>query len=76
MRPPLRWTAEETGYIEPLDVAAELTGASAHTSVLHSGDIPGYTVPGLGAYPGTLIAALVGTGLTLAVTFSVVSLKR
>lgn len=38
--------------------------------------MPGYTISGLGPYAGTLIAALVGTGLILAVTIGVGSLLK
>lgn len=61
------WATEQTGYTEPLDVAAGLTGASQSATVVHAGLIPDYTVVGMGTYTGTLAAALVGTGLTLGV---------
>lgn len=53
------------GYAEPIDNAAEETGASDHESTLNSGIFPEYSVPGLGGGLGTVLSAIVGTGLTL-----------
>jgi cobalt/nickel transport protein len=53
------------GYAEPIDNAAEETGATAHESALNSGLFPEYSVPGLGGGLGTVLSAIVGTGLTL-----------
>jgi len=73
LAPVFAWAAGQVGYAEPLDVAAEATGA-ADDAVTHSpGLLPDYTVPGLGTGLGTLGSALVGTALTLAV---VVALGR
>ncbi|MFC6961026.1 PDGLE domain-containing protein [Halocatena marina] len=72
--PVFAWATEQTGYTEPLDIAAELTGASAYASPLFDGVVPGYSIPGLDAYTGTLIVALLGTGLTLIVTVGIGSI--
>jgi cobalt/nickel transport protein len=55
------------GYAEPLDNAAEETGASDAAEPITPGLLPDYSVPGLGAPFGTLVSAAVGTALTLAV---------
>jgi len=55
------------GYAEPLENAAERTGASDAAVPIVSGPLQDYSVPGLGAPAGTLVSAAVGTGLTLAV---------
>lgn len=52
-------------YAEPIDNAAEETGATEHESTLNSGLFPEYSVPGLGEGLGTVLSAIVGTGLTL-----------
>lgn len=59
------------GYAESIDNAAEETGATEHESVLNPGLFPDYTVPGLGGGLGTLLSAVVGTGLTLAIAVGV-----
>ena len=63
--PVFAWAASQVGYAEPLDVAAEMTGASAAALSLNPGLLPDYTVPGLDPYVGTFISALVGTVLCL-----------
>jgi cobalt/nickel transport protein len=66
LAPVFGWAAGAVGYAEPLENAAEATGAddaaTASPSVLG-----GYSVPGVAGGAGTLAAALVGTGLTLGV---------
>jgi cobalt/nickel transport protein len=56
------------GYAEPLENAAEITGASEEAVLLNPGVLPDYSVPGLGMASGTLISAIVGTAATLVVT--------
>ncbi|WP_330631044.1 metal transporter [Halocatena halophila] len=63
--------AEAVGYIEPLEHAAELTGARTHATVIVAGLFTEYGIPGLGTAAGTLIAGAVGTVLTLAVALGV-----
>jgi cobalt/nickel transport protein len=60
LSPVFAWAAGVVNYSEPLENAAEMTGAADAASSVWSGVLPGYTVPGLGAYAGTLISALVG----------------
>ncbi|ERG95791.1 MAG: hypothetical protein J07HQW2_02251 [Haloquadratum walsbyi J07HQW2] len=61
------WTASTVGYAEPLNNAAETTGATDASVSLNSGILPDYTVPGVSTPLGTLISAGVGTALTLIV---------
>lgn len=68
LAPVFGWAAGVVGYAEPLENAAEETGAADAVSTLHPGLLPDYSVPGLGTSLGTLVSAVVGTGLTLAVT--------
>jgi cobalt/nickel transport protein len=71
LAPAFGLAAGAIGYAEPIDNAAEATGATEHESVLNPGLFPDYTVPGLGGGLGTLLSAVVGTGLTLAVAVGV-----
>ncbi len=59
------WASGVVGYAEPLEHAAEVTGAADEANSAASGLFPNYSVPGLGAPAGTLVSALVGTVLTL-----------
>lgn len=56
------------GYAEPLENAAEMTGASDEAVLLNPGVLPDYSVPGLGMMSGTLVSAVVGTVATLLLT--------
>ncbi|PSQ05103.1 metal transporter [Halobacteriales archaeon QS_4_69_31] len=67
LAPVFGWAAGQVGYAEPLENAAEATGATDDADPVHTGLLPGYTVPGTPTALGTLVAALVGTALTLAV---------
>lgn len=74
--PAFAWAAERVGYTEPLEVAAERTGAE--TTGWYAGAFPDYTVP-LGTIPGggdILLSGLIGVGLTLVVTVSIGHLLR
>lgn len=55
------------GYAEPLENAAEATGAADAATSVAPALFPDYAVPGIEGSLGTLISAAVGTGLTLAV---------
>ena len=55
------------GYAEPLENAAEATGAADAATTTLPGLLPDYSVPGLGGPAGTLLSAAVGTALTLTV---------
>jgi cobalt/nickel transport protein len=65
LAPAFGWASGVVGYAEPLENAAEATGAADEASPLISGPFPDYSVPGLGAPAGTLVSAVVGTTLTL-----------
>lgn len=67
LAPVFAWTAGAVGYSEPLENAAEATGATDDAETLLPGLLPDYSVPGLGPGLGTLGSALAGTALTLAV---------
>lgn len=67
LAPAFGWASGAVGYAEPLENAAEETGASDDAAVVVPGLLPDYSVPGLGPSVGTLVSALVGAGLTLAV---------
>ncbi|PSP32612.1 metal transporter [Halobacteriales archaeon QH_10_67_22] len=69
--PAFVWAAGQVGYAEPLENAAEATGATDDAESVHTGLLPDYGVPGLGSSAGTLVAALVGTALTLSVATGV-----
>ncbi|ELZ31453.1 CbiM protein C-terminal domain-like protein [Halogeometricum pallidum JCM 14848] len=67
LAPVFGWAAGAVGYVEPLERAAEETGAADAANPTISGVLPDYSVPGLGSSLGTLASAVVGTALTLAV---------
>ncbi|MFB6096862.1 MAG: metal transporter [Haloferacaceae archaeon] len=67
LAPVFGWAAGAVGYAEPIDVAAEMTGAAQHAGDGAHGLFPGYSVPALGGAAGTFVSALLGIGLTLAV---------
>lgn len=71
LAPVFGMAAGAIGYAEPIDNAAEQTGATEHESVLNPGLFPDYTVPGFGDGLGTLLSAVVGTGLTLGVAVGI-----
>mgnify|MGYP006285656091 CR=1 FL=1 len=65
--PVFGWASGVVGYAEPLENAAEATGAADAASTITPGVFPGYAVPGLDSSLGTLVSAVVGTALTLGV---------
>lgn len=70
LAPVFAWAAGQTGYAEPMDNAAELAGVASEAVPTGLGLFPGYALPGLGTYAGTLGGALVGTLLTLALALA------
>lgn len=70
LSPAFAWAAGAVGYAEPLDAAAEATGAADEATSTVAAPLPGYGVPGLGPTAGTLVAATVGTLATLAVALA------
>jgi cobalt/nickel transport protein len=71
LAPLFGWAAGTVGYAEPLEHAAETTGATHHARSVHDGLLPDYGVPGLGPASGTLASALAGTALTLLVATAI-----
>jgi cobalt/nickel transport protein len=67
LAPVFGWASGAVGYAEPLENAAEATGAADAASTTSPGVFPGYTVPGLDSSLGTLVSAIAGTALTLVV---------
>jgi len=67
LAPVFGWAAGAVGYAEPLENAAEVTGAADAATSIIPALFPDYAVPGIGGSLGTFISAAVGTGLTLAV---------
>ncbi|MFD1571046.1 PDGLE domain-containing protein [Halorubrum laminariae] len=70
LAPVFGWASGAVGYAEPLENAAEATGAADAASPVVSGLFPDYSVPGLGDPAGTLVSAAVGTALTLALALA------
>jgi cobalt/nickel transport protein len=71
LAPVFGWAAGQVGYAEPLENAAEATGAVEEAEPVEPAPFPDYGVPGLGSAPGTLVSAFVGIGLTLLVAFGI-----
>lgn len=67
LAPVFHVAARAVGYTEPLDQVAVATGAVDAATTVHSGVIPGYTMPGTESAIGTLVAAAIGTALTFVV---------
>ncbi|ELZ76179.1 CbiM protein C-terminal domain-like protein [Haloferax volcanii DSM 14919] len=67
LAPVFGWASGAVGYAEPLENAAEETGAADAADPVSPGLLPDYSVPGLSSPLGTLVSAVVGTGVTLAV---------
>jgi cobalt/nickel transport protein len=65
LAPVFGWAAGQVGYAEPLENAAEATGATDHATAVGTALFPDYGVPGLGGATGTFVSAVVGTALTL-----------
>lgn len=63
--PAFAWAAGQVGYTEPLELAAEETGATDDADPVTSGPLPDYSVPGLPTPVGTLLSALLGSGVVL-----------
>jgi cobalt/nickel transport protein len=71
LAPVFGWASGLVGYAEPLENAAEETGASDVADPVAPGLFPDYSVPGLDAPLGTLVSAAVGVALTLVATVGV-----
>jgi len=74
LSPLFAWAAGQVGYAEPLENAAEHTGAPAHAVTYNAGLLPDYTVPGIDPFVGTLLSGVVGTALTLVVVVAMARL--
>ncbi|MBO4247285.1 PDGLE domain-containing protein [Halomicrobium sp. IBSBa] len=72
--PLFAWAAGRVGYAEPLENAAERTGAMAHEVTYNPGLLPDYTIPGVDPLVGTFVSAVVGTALTLVVATAIARL--
>ena len=71
LAPVFAWTAERTGYAEPMENAAALAGATSEAVPNSVSLLSSYAVPGFDPYLGTLLVALLGTLLTLALALGV-----
>ncbi len=75
LAPLFAWLAEEVGYSEPLENAAEETGAGEGSSIF-SGIFPDYTVPGVNPYLSALITGLIGCLILISVAMIWSKLKN
>jgi len=57
--------AERVGYTEPIEAAADETGASGSADSVISSPLPDYSVSGLPGPIGTLASALLGSTIVL-----------
>ena len=71
LAPVFGWAAGAVGYAEPLENAAEVTGATDDAEAVGAAPLPDYSVPGLGSAAGTFVSAVVGTALTLVVALGI-----
>lgn len=65
LTPIFGWASGVVDYAEPLENAAEATGGAEAAETVLQPPLPDYSVPGLATPIGTLVSAIVGTGLTL-----------
>ena len=72
LAPVFGWAAGQVGYAEPLENAAEETGASEHAEAVDLAPFPDYGIPGLGGAAGTLVSAILGSAVTLLVATGIV----
>lgn len=63
--------AERVGYTEPIEEAAETTGASGAADPVATEPFPDYSVPGLPGPLGTLVSALLGSVVVLTIALVV-----
>ncbi|WP_415379847.1 PDGLE domain-containing protein [Halosimplex sp. TS25] len=71
LAPVFGWAAGQVGYAEPLENAAEATGATDDAEPVDAAPFPDYSVPGLGTAASTFVSAVVGTALTLLVALGI-----
>jgi hypothetical protein len=71
LSPVAAWAAGVVNYAEPLTNAAEAVGAADAARTLYSGLLPGYTVPGLNVYIGTLVSGLAGVVVVFIVAVAI-----
>ena len=71
LAPAFAWAAGAVGYTEPLEQAAEETGATDDADPVTTGPLPDYSVPGLPAWLGTFLSGLIGTAVVLAIGLGV-----
>ncbi|MFO7925295.1 MAG: PDGLE domain-containing protein [Halobacteriota archaeon] len=65
LTPAFGWAAGVVGYAEPMENAAEATGAVDSAEPVEIALMPDYGVAGLSDAAATFVAAVVGTALTL-----------
>lgn len=71
LAPVFSWAAGQVGYSEPLQNAAERTGATDDAEAVGTAPLSEYGVPGLSSAAGTFVSAVVGTALTLIVAVGI-----
>jgi len=71
LAPVFGWAAGAVGYAEPLENAAEQTGAVDSAEAVSIALLADYSVAGLGSAAGTFVSAVVGTALTLVVALGI-----
>uniref|UniRef100_A0A7C3RBC8 Nickel transporter n=1 Tax=Archaeoglobus fulgidus TaxID=2234 RepID=A0A7C3RBC8_ARCFL len=69
LSPVFAYLAEEVGYAEPLEKAAEMIGLEEEP--IYEGLFPDYTISGLDPYTGTLLSGLLGVLIVLALAYAV-----
>lgn len=71
LAPVFAWAAGQVGYTEPLELAAEETGATDEADPVTSGPLSDYSAPGLPSPVGTFFSALIGSGVVLVIALGV-----
>lgn len=69
LSPVFAYLAEEVGYSEPMEKAAEML--ELEENPIYEGLLPDYTIPGLDPYTGTLISGAIGVLIVLALAYAV-----
>jgi len=74
LAPLFAWAADMVGYSEPLENAAEETGAQENQT--YSGIFPDYGVPGINPYLSALITGAIGVAIIMAIFYGLKIVKN
>lgn len=62
------WAADHVNYSEPLENAAEETGAHEHEDSFFKGIFSEYAIPGIDKFASALVSGIIGCAIILVAT--------